>query len=128
MTHEYYESKADEARLEAERATLANVRDRYLRSAAAWDRWLSGPRFDLHASVQDDPARTVPFTLARFYRIYEGTVTARPPLPYHRRSAIAELVHGQVPGCAQECDSRSGPSRNTYRTGSRNLVGQALPS
>jgi hypothetical protein len=37
MTHEYYQSKADEARLEAEGATLTNVRDRCLRSAEAWE-------------------------------------------------------------------------------------------
>lgn len=37
MSYEYYQSKADEARLEAESATLSNVRDRCLRSAEAWE-------------------------------------------------------------------------------------------
>jgi hypothetical protein len=37
MTHEYYQSKADEARDEAGCATLANVKDRCLCSAEAWE-------------------------------------------------------------------------------------------
>jgi hypothetical protein len=37
MTQEYYQSKADEARLEAEGTTLPNVKHRCLRSAEAWE-------------------------------------------------------------------------------------------
>lgn len=35
--HEFYIERAAAARREAEAATLANVRDRCLRAAAAWD-------------------------------------------------------------------------------------------
>ena len=35
--HDQYASRADEARSEADGATLANVRERCLRAAAAWD-------------------------------------------------------------------------------------------
>ena len=35
--HEFYLERAAAARREAEAATLANVRDRSLRAAAAWD-------------------------------------------------------------------------------------------
>lgn len=35
--HEFYLERAAAARREAEAATLANVRDRCLRAAAAWD-------------------------------------------------------------------------------------------
>jgi hypothetical protein len=34
---EFYRTRADEARADAESATLGNVRDRCLRSAAAWE-------------------------------------------------------------------------------------------
>lgn len=34
--HEFYAARAEEARREAEAATLANVRERCLRSYAAW--------------------------------------------------------------------------------------------
>jgi len=34
--HQFYLARADEARADAEAATLANVRDRALRSEAAW--------------------------------------------------------------------------------------------
>ena len=34
---EFYQARAAEARADAEAATLANVRDRCLRAAAAWD-------------------------------------------------------------------------------------------
>jgi len=36
-TLEFYEERAREARAAAERAALANVRDRELRSAAVWE-------------------------------------------------------------------------------------------
>jgi hypothetical protein len=35
--HDLYATRADEARLDAQSATLANVRDRCLRAAEAWD-------------------------------------------------------------------------------------------
>jgi hypothetical protein len=35
--HEFYAARAAEARADAEAASLANVRDLCLRSAAAWD-------------------------------------------------------------------------------------------
>ncbi|HEY1604997.1 MAG TPA: hypothetical protein VGF77_05310 [Allosphingosinicella sp.] len=35
--HDQYAARADEARAEADNATLANVRDRCLRSATAWE-------------------------------------------------------------------------------------------
>jgi hypothetical protein len=35
--HEFYETRANEARAEAEAALLDNVRDRCLRAAMAWD-------------------------------------------------------------------------------------------
>jgi hypothetical protein len=35
--HDFYIARATEARADAERATLDNVRDRCLRAAAAWD-------------------------------------------------------------------------------------------
>lgn len=35
--HDFYAARAADARAEAERAALANVRDRCLRAAAAWD-------------------------------------------------------------------------------------------
>jgi DNA-binding transcriptional regulator YdaS (Cro superfamily) len=35
--HEFYVTRAAEAKRDAEAATLANVRDRCLRAAAAWD-------------------------------------------------------------------------------------------
>ena len=34
---EFYSARAEEARRDAEAASLANVRDRCLRAAAAWD-------------------------------------------------------------------------------------------
>ena len=34
---EFYRTRADEARADAEAATLANVRERCLRSAVAWE-------------------------------------------------------------------------------------------
>jgi hypothetical protein len=37
MMHEDYQAKADEARLEAESAKLANVKERCLRSAEVWE-------------------------------------------------------------------------------------------
>ena len=36
-THQFYVERAAEARRDAENANLANVRDRCLRAAAAWD-------------------------------------------------------------------------------------------
>jgi hypothetical protein len=39
--HEFYLERASAARREAEAATLANVRDRCLRAAAAWDEMAS---------------------------------------------------------------------------------------
>jgi hypothetical protein len=35
--HDFYKARADEARADAEASGLDNVRDRCLRSAAAWD-------------------------------------------------------------------------------------------
>jgi hypothetical protein len=35
--HEQFSARADEARADAEAATLGNVRDRCLRAAAAWE-------------------------------------------------------------------------------------------
>jgi hypothetical protein len=35
--HDFYLTRAAEARADAERATLGNVRERCLRAAAAWD-------------------------------------------------------------------------------------------
>ena len=35
--HTFYSTRAAEARADAERATLENVRDRWLLAAAAWD-------------------------------------------------------------------------------------------
>jgi len=35
--HDFYLARAEEARADAERASLDNVRDRCLRAAAAWD-------------------------------------------------------------------------------------------
>jgi hypothetical protein len=35
--HEHYTARADEARADAQTATLDNVRERCLRAAAAWD-------------------------------------------------------------------------------------------
>jgi len=35
--HDFYIARASEARADAERATLDNVRERCLRAAAAWD-------------------------------------------------------------------------------------------
>ena len=35
--HDFYSARAAEARADADKATLDNVRDRCLRSAAAWD-------------------------------------------------------------------------------------------
>ena len=37
ILYEQYSARADEARAEAEGTTLANVRERCLRSAAAWE-------------------------------------------------------------------------------------------
>jgi hypothetical protein len=37
VTELYYRERAEEARVEADAANLANVRDRCLRSAEAWD-------------------------------------------------------------------------------------------
>jgi len=39
--HEFYKERAEEARRAAEAATLANVRDRCLRAAAAWNEMAS---------------------------------------------------------------------------------------
>ncbi len=36
VTSEYYMARASESALEADRATLENVRERHLRSEAAW--------------------------------------------------------------------------------------------
>jgi hypothetical protein len=36
VQHEFYLARADEAKRDAEAATLSNVRDRCLRSEAAW--------------------------------------------------------------------------------------------
>ncbi|HST36608.1 MAG TPA: hypothetical protein VLK25_08275 [Allosphingosinicella sp.] len=37
VTELFYRERADEARLQADESNLANVRERCLRSAAAWD-------------------------------------------------------------------------------------------
>ena len=36
-THEFYRARAEQARRDAQAATLDNVRDRHLTAAAAWD-------------------------------------------------------------------------------------------
>ena len=37
VQHDFYSARAAEARADAERAPLENVRDRWLRAATAWD-------------------------------------------------------------------------------------------
>jgi len=47
--HDFYVARADEARAAADSATLANVRERSLRAAAAWDAMAArAHRSDVH--------------------------------------------------------------------------------
>ena len=47
--HDFYVTRADEARADADKAELANVRDRCLRAATAWDAMAArAHRSDVH--------------------------------------------------------------------------------
>ena len=47
--HDFYTARADEARADADAATLANVKERSLRAAAAWDAMAArAHRSDVH--------------------------------------------------------------------------------
>ena len=49
----FYQSRADEARLAAAEASLANVRDRCLRAAAVWEEMASrAARIDYHRAEE----------------------------------------------------------------------------
>ena len=54
VQHDFYVARASEARADAEKATLDNVRERCLRAAAAWDAMAArAQRSDTHRAKQE---------------------------------------------------------------------------